>query len=252
MSTIVHLVRHGEVFNPDRILYGRLPGYHLSDRGRVMASMCARAFRDHDVTVVKASPLVRAQETAEPFKKVTGVDIEIDDDLIEAGNELEGHRIKGWRSQLWNPKLWHHLTEPMQPSWGEPYQDICDRMWIAVGRAREEARGHEAMLVSHQLPIVMLQRDYAGKALAHNPAVRQCSLASVTSLIFDDDDAALAGSAAQVGNPAQVSSVAQVGAPGVTRETTSRASADARAADKASRIRAQVSDVVYSEPAHGV
>ena len=75
MSTIVHLVRHGEVFNPDRILYGRLPGYHLSDRGRVMASMCARAFTDHDVTVVKASPLVRAQETAEPFQKVTGVDI---------------------------------------------------------------------------------------------------------------------------------------------------------------------------------
>ena len=232
MSTIVHLVRHGEVFNPDRILYGRLPGYHLSDRGRVMASMCARAFMDHDVTVVKASPLVRAQETAEPFQKVTGVDIAIDDDLIEAGNELEGHRIKGWRSQLWNPKLWHHLTEPMQPSWGEPYQDICDRMWVAVGRAREEARGHEAVLVSHQLPIVMVQRDYAGKALAHNPAVRQCSLASVTSLIFDDD-----GAGAQ-GGPAQK------GASGVA--------SDVRAAVTASSVRAQVSDLVYSEPAQGV
>ena len=194
-----------------------------------MASMCARAFTDHDVTVVKASPLVRAQETAEPFQKVTSVDIAIDDDLIEAGNELEGHRIKGWRSQLWNPKLWHHLTEPMQPSWGEPYQDICDRMWIAVGRAREEARGHEAVLVSHQLPIVMVQRDYAGNALAPNPAVRQCSLASVTSLIFDDDDA--------------VEGPAQKGASGVA--------SDVRAADTPSSIRAQVSDLVYSEPAQG-
>ena len=73
MSTIVHLVRHGEVFNPDRILYGRLPGYHLSDRGRAMASTTARAFTGHDVTVLKASPLTRAQETAQPFQQVTAL-----------------------------------------------------------------------------------------------------------------------------------------------------------------------------------
>ncbi|MEJ4112925.1 histidine phosphatase family protein [Corynebacterium kroppenstedtii] len=214
MSTIVHLVRHGEVFNPDRILYGRLPGYHLSDRGRAMASTTARAFTGHDVTVLKASPLTRAQETAQPFQQVTGLDIVTDDELIEAGNDLEGYRIKGWRSQLWNPTLWHHLKEPMRPSWGEPYQDICDRMWAAVGRAREEARGHEAIMVSHQLPIVMIQRDYAGKRLAHNPAVRQCSLASVTSLIFDDD------------------TVVRSGGPAA--------------------VRAQVNDLAYSEPAQRV
>ena len=55
----------------------------------------------------------------------------------------------------------------------------------AVDAARDKARGHEAVLVSHQLPIVMIQRDAMGLPLAHNPAARQCAVASVTSLVFD-------------------------------------------------------------------
>ncbi|HEV3068841.1 MAG TPA: histidine phosphatase family protein, partial [Streptosporangiaceae bacterium] len=36
-TTVVHLLRHGEVDNPRGIIYGRLPGYHLSANGRLMA-----------------------------------------------------------------------------------------------------------------------------------------------------------------------------------------------------------------------
>ena len=61
-------------------------------------------------------------------------------------------------------------------------------MWEAIDDARTAARGHEAVLISHQLPIVMIQRDVQGLPLAHNPAVRQCELASVTSLVFDGAD----------------------------------------------------------------
>ena len=188
MATIVHLVRHGEVHTPDRILYGRLPGYHLSERGRNMAYATAAELADHDVVRLVASPLQRAQETARPFAEKLGLDVVTDERIIEAGNDLEGLHIKGVRSALCNPRRWPMLRKPAEPSWGEPYTQIRDRMWEAIDDARTAARGHEAVLISHQLPIVMIQRDVQGLPLAHNPAVRQCELASVTSLVFDGAD----------------------------------------------------------------
>lgn len=185
MATIVHLVRHGEVHNPEKILYGRIPGYHLSERGQKMAEVTSSELADHDVSLLVASPLQRAQETAQPFARKLGLDIVTDERVLEAGNDLEGLHIKGVRSALWNPKRWPMLRNPTEPSWGEPYTEIRDRMWDAIETARVTALGHEAIIVSHQLPIVMIQRDVQGKTLAHNPAVRQCELASVTSLVFD-------------------------------------------------------------------
>ena len=183
--TTVHLVRHGEVFNPKRVLYGRMPDYHLSSRGQSMAAATARFFEGRDVTYLAASPLERAQETAQPIAEITGLPIDTIPDVIEAGNTFEGLRTKGWRSQLWNPIRWRHMTNPLKPSWGEPYAEILARMETAIEAARVKAEGHEAVLVSHQLPIVMVQRHVQGKPLYH--ASRNCDLASVTSLVFDDD-----------------------------------------------------------------
>lgn len=184
--TTVHLVRHGEVYNPKKILYGRMPGYHLSSRGNSMAVATSKFFRGRDVTYLAASPLERAQETARPIAEVTGCEVQTREDILEAGNTFEGLRTKGWRSQLINPVRWRHMTNPLEPSWGEPYQEIFQRMWGAVEDARDTAEGHEAVLVSHQLPIVMVQRHVQGKPLAH--ASRDCDLASVTSLVFDGGD----------------------------------------------------------------
>ena len=116
--TIVHLVRHGEVFNPGKILYGRIPGYHLSSRGHSMAARTAKSFEGHDVAYLAASPLLRAQQTAQPISQVTGLDVEECPQVIESGNDFEGLRTKGWRSQLWNPKRWPQMYNPLEPSWG--------------------------------------------------------------------------------------------------------------------------------------
>ncbi|MCG7461946.1 histidine phosphatase family protein [Corynebacterium tuberculostearicum] len=185
--TIVHLVRHGEVHNPEKILYGRIPGYHLSSRGHSMAARTAESFRDHDVTYLAASPLQRAQETARPIAQVTGLDVDVDKTLIESGNRFEGLRTKGLRSALWNPRRWPLLVNPLEPSWGEPYEQIAERMLGSIERARTAAAGHEAILVSHQLPIVMVQRTVLGQRLPHAPWNRECDLATVTSLLFDDN-----------------------------------------------------------------
>lgn len=185
MITIVHLVRHGEVHNPGKILYGRLEGYRLSERGRNMAYATAADLASHDITYLAASPLQRAQETARPFAEKLQLPVHTEERIIEAGNQLQGLHIKGLRSALWNPRYWPLLLNPAQPSWGEPYATICQRMWQAINAAREAASGHEAVLVTHQLPIVMIQRDMRGQPLAHNPASRRCDLASVTSVVFE-------------------------------------------------------------------
>lgn len=187
-TTIVHLVRHGEVHNPEKILYGRMPGYHLSSRGRSQAARTAKSFEGHDIAALIASPLTRVQETAEPFAELTGLEIITDEDVLEAGNRFEGLRTKGLRSQLWNPVRWPLMVDPSLPSWGEHYKDILSRMMDAIERARLMAEGHEAVIVTHQLPIVMVQRSVRGQSLAHNPAARECDLASVTSLIFQDEE----------------------------------------------------------------
>jgi broad specificity phosphatase PhoE len=183
--TVVHLLRHGEVHNPQKLLYGRLPGYHLSDRGRDQADLVAKSLADADVTAVLASPLQRAQETAAPVAAVHGLDVVTDDRLIEAGNSFEGERVGVGDGALRDPRYWWRLRDPLTPSWGEPYREIAARMLGAVERARGLAEGHEAVCVSHQLPIWTLRLFVSGRHLWHDPRRRQCALASLTSLVFD-------------------------------------------------------------------
>jgi broad specificity phosphatase PhoE len=183
--TIVHLLRHGEVANPDRILYGTLPGFHLSENGQLMAKHAAQAVAGRDIVTLISSPLVRAVETATPVSEQFGLDIQIDDRLIEATNVFEGRTFQV--RSLRNPANWRYLVNPFRPSWGEPYTEIATRMLAAVASARDAARGHEAICVSHQLPIWTARRKIERRRLWHDPRHRQCALGSLTSFTFDGD-----------------------------------------------------------------
>ena len=185
--TVVHLLRHGEVFNPSGVLYGRLPGFRLSELGEQMAARAADALADRDVTVVATSPLERAQQTAGPVAERHGLRPAIDDRLIEAENVFEGQRVSVGDGVLTHPSTWRHLWNPVRPSWGEPYVEVAGRMRAAVAAARSAAHGHEAVLVSHQLPIWIARLDAEQRRFVHDPRKRQCGLASLTSLTFDGD-----------------------------------------------------------------
>jgi broad specificity phosphatase PhoE len=186
-QTIVHLLRHGEVHNPGGVLYGRMSGFHLSDLGRRMAQQVADVVGDRDITHVVASPLERARETGQPLADVRGVAIGTDERLIESENVFQGERFGAGARTLRHPKSWRHLWNPFRPSWGEPYADIVARMMAAVHDARDAARGHEAVLVSHQLPIWTTRLHVEGRSFLHDPRKRQCTLCSLTSLHFEDD-----------------------------------------------------------------
>jgi len=186
-QTTVHLLRHGEVHNPAKILYGRLPGYRLSDEGLAMAKRAADWFADKDVVHLVASPLERAQQTAQPLAEATRLELHVDERIIEAGNAFEGLAVGVGDGVLRAPRHWWKLRNPFRPSWGEPYVEIAARMLAAVEAARDAARGREAVLVSHQLPIWTLRLHLEGRRYVHDPRRRECSLASVTSVQYDGD-----------------------------------------------------------------
>jgi len=186
--TVVHLLRHGEVQNPDGVLYGRLPGFHLSEAGVLMAEHAAKSVAHRDVVALVSSPLVRALETAAPVAALFDLDVSIDDRLIEAANVFQGLTFGVGDGSLRRPAHWRYLVNPFRPSWGEPYRELAARMLAAVASARDLARGHEAVCVSHQLPIWTTRSKVEGRHLWHDPRKRECALGSLTSFTFDDDD----------------------------------------------------------------
>ena len=183
----VHVVRHGEVENPNKILYGRQSGWFLSKRGEEMAKVLGDWARPLNIAAVHASPLERAQQTAKPMADAHNLEIKTDERLIEAANVFEGKPFGIGDGVLKHPSAWKHLWNPWKPSWGEPYDEQINRMLAAVFAARDAAKGKDAIVVSHQLPIWILRSAIEGRRLLHDPRKRECSLASVTSLHFDDD-----------------------------------------------------------------
>ncbi|TFC55472.1 histidine phosphatase family protein [Cryobacterium sp. TMT2-15-1] len=180
----VHLVRHGEVFNPERVLYGRLPGFRLSDLGARMAEAAAADLveRGRPVARIISSPLQRAQESAAPIAAAFTLPVDIDPRIIEPTNFFEGKRMRGVGGALRDPRSWHALINPLRPSWGEPFDSIAKRMLAAIEDACNSVDEGDVVLVSHQLPIWMVHRALARQPLPHDPRKRRCDLSSITTL----------------------------------------------------------------------
>ena len=187
-NTVVHLMRHGEVHNPEGILYGRLAGYNLSELGQKMAGRVADTLGGRDVRHLVASPLERAQQTAKPLADRLGLEIVTDRRVIEAGNRFEGRSFGVGDGALRRPNTWWLLRNPWKPSWGEPYRQIVERMMAAMADARDAARGAEAVIVSHQLPVWITRSHVEGLSFLHDPRKRQCTLCSLTSFTYVGDE----------------------------------------------------------------
>jgi broad specificity phosphatase PhoE len=189
MASTIHFLRHGEVYNPEKILYGRQPGWYLSERGKEMAQAVGEWSAQFKVGALLVSPLQRAQETAAPLANTHGLSIITNENLIEAANIFEGQKFEMGSGVLRHPKSWRYLTKPWVPSWGEPYDEQVTRMLAALFAARDAANGKDAFAVSHQLPIWILRSAVEGRRLMHDPRKRECTLASVTSFHLDAEGA---------------------------------------------------------------
>ena len=183
----IHLVRHGKVENPSGVIYGRLPGYHLSELGKQQATAAAAHLRDAPVGAIWSSPMERAQETAEAINELHRLDVVTDDRLTESHNSFEGVR-RSWRGiVLSNPLKWWHFRNPMRPSWGETYAQVQQRMLEAIWEAAGRVPGKDLVVVSHQTPVLVARRALSKGRLPPWPQFTPCHTGSVTSLEMDHD-----------------------------------------------------------------
>ena len=187
MAQTIHFVRHGEVHNPEKILYGLQPGWRLSDRGNEMAAVIGEWSTKLDLGAIHSSPLQRAQETVAPIIAKHKLSLTTDKNLIEASNVFEGKKFELGSGVLRHPSSWRYLYNPWKPSWGEPYDQLISRMLKGLFAARDAAGGKDAICVSHQLPIWILRSAVEGRRLLHDPRKRECTLASVTSFELDNE-----------------------------------------------------------------
>jgi broad specificity phosphatase PhoE len=187
MAQTIHFVRHGEVHNPEKILYGLQPGWRLSDRGNEMAAVIGDWSTKLDLGAIHSSPLQRAQETVAPIIAKHKLFLTTDKNLIEASNIFEGKKFELGSGVLRHPSSWRYLYNPWKPSWGEPYDQLISRMLKGLFAARDAAGGKDAICVSHQLPIWILRSAVEGRRLLHDPRKRECTLASVTSFELDSE-----------------------------------------------------------------
>ena len=183
----LHFVRHGEVFNPNGILYERLDGFPLSDRGHQMAKAAADELVEMGINPrsLIVSPLERTRQSAAPVAAAFGLDLKIDERIIESGNKLAGYPM-GAKGILAKPSLAIHLLNPAKPSWGEPYKEIAGRMTAAALDGWNSVSSGDVVFVSHQLPIWMTYLSAQGLKLPHDPRNRRCSLSSITSFEVAD------------------------------------------------------------------
>ena len=183
----IHLVRHGEVHNPSGVLYGRLPNFHLSETGHLMAKEAAEQLKAMGIKVsaIYTSPLVRAQESAKPIEELFGVDAKTNELLIEPYNVFEGRKLSV-KAIATKPHWWWHFRNPAKPAWGESFKEIIARMHSAIIQASESVLDGDVVLVTHQLPIWVMHLSSNGKKLMHDPRKRRCALSSITTFEIQD------------------------------------------------------------------
>ncbi|PKZ40584.1 histidine phosphatase family protein [Gardnerella pickettii] len=189
-ATTIHFVRHGEVENPNHVLYERLPGFHLSNRGLEMARATAKYIATvpqmRGISAIYSSPLERTQETAQQIANALQIgSIILDNRLIEAENNFRGKRIGYGEGALWKNNNWKLVSNLWKPSWGESYKSIAAR----VGDfAREQVKNHpgeQIVAVTHESPIWSYRHLLETGHAEHNMLLRKTALASITSITYD-------------------------------------------------------------------
>lgn len=209
-ATTIHFVRHGEVDNPNHVLYERLSGFHLSARGVRMAQATAKYIATvpqmRGITAIYSSPLERTRETAREIENALRniadsayvkahcdedsaqsqeSDIILDKRLIEAGNNFRGKRIGYGEGTLWKNNNWKLVANLWKPSWGESYRSIATRVGDFVREQVRKHPGEQIVAVTHESPIWSYRHLLETGHAEHNMLLRHTALASITSITYD-------------------------------------------------------------------
>ena len=186
MLTTIHFVRHGEVENPERIAYGRMPGFHLSNNGKKKAKKVGEFFSSKKIPIIYTSPLERTFQTA----NITSDSFSSPPKVVHK-YELIEFDAKKWQSLP--------LDELYQNKYFESFSNDVDSKIVpenlnALARRMEnftldicaKHKGEEVICVSHEYPIIVLKLKLEKKPLTDSKNLL-ISTGSINSLIFDDN-----------------------------------------------------------------
>ena len=148
-------MRHADVENPNKVLYGHLPGFPLSALGRAQAIAVGQSLRDRGIRRILHSPLERAQETATLVNQQlsTPVPLIVEPALIEAaiGRYLQG--VPYWQIPVRRPRWIVHKMRRGMLAGDESIEQLGDRLRRVVFRLAADYPGEVSLCVSHADPI---------------------------------------------------------------------------------------------------
>lgn len=185
MVTTVLLVRHTDVHNPRGVLYGRLPGFRLSERGMKEAALLGRALADEPIVAIYSSPLLRARQTAEMVSRYhPGVPIHNSKLLHEVRTSLQGMPAQEVGRSGFD--FYRGRSSPRD----ETLEQVFARMDRFIRHIRRKYRGQTVLCVSHGDPICVVRLAYLGKPLdlQHLRGPDYPSKGSVTRLDFPSEE----------------------------------------------------------------
>lgn len=182
---LVLLVRHGQTPTTGKVLPGRSPGLHLSDKGRKQADAVAeRLSALKEVAAVYASPLERARETAAPIAKAFNTKVQTDKGLMEPDiGDWTGVELKVARKQPEWKIVQRHPAGFRFPN-GESILEMQVRAVSTLARLRAKHDG-TVVAVSHADVIKAVVADAMGTHLDHfqRYVISPCS---VTAIVYGE------------------------------------------------------------------
>ena len=152
-KTIIFVVRHGEVYNPQHILPGRLPNFHISNHGKVQAKKAGLFLKQHDIDVIYTSPLQRCQETAKIIRmKVGNVPIYTLEELNEIITTRDGESLANLERDRFN-----FFTTQYRKKGAESMEDVYNRASKALQIIQKKHPGKHIVAVTHGDILIFLK-----------------------------------------------------------------------------------------------
>lgn len=164
MSTYIYFVRHGEVYNPKKIWYGRLPFHGLSKNGRNQIEETAKYLKNKQINVIYSSPLLRARQSAEIIRKKLNLPkIHFSKNLLEVKSSLQGSSDEYMLSINYD-----FYAAPGKKITGETIKQLSARMQQFSKRVVKKYKGKHIAVVSHGDPIMVVKVRELGLPLNVN------------------------------------------------------------------------------------
>lgn len=184
MITIIYLIRHAELDNPEKLFYSRLPGFELTKRGIIQAEQLNNYFKDIKIDAAYSSPLQRAKKTAQIITDKRDIKLQLSDLLPDwYVGPWSGKKVTSLNQKdvnlFFNDPLNFNLPD------SETLQDVRKRMCLFLESVLEKHKGKTVLAVSHAGPMKILLYDLENKPFGDINKIR-CPYASIIRLEFEE------------------------------------------------------------------